>query len=473
MAAPTTSASFKQMPPELIAWIMRSVSLPEDLFAFILTCRRMNQIFNNQKSSMLSSVVQNAIHPYALADAINAVRCSKISKLVDSSTDTESTKLTITHFCQTYAKKENCIVHQGRIDEPTATALCRLYSGVHFFLSDFTASALESLRASTSAQIETAHNFGSKSVLSSTERGRLQRAFFRFEIFRRLFRQPLHRDDSTPFPDGKEQAELFLSHFPAWEIEELACIHQYLQGAIEKEFDKIEDELVERLELFAYPGSSFYSNNPGTWLETKNFEWFGFGFLSEYEKQIHHADYAREFFFSRGLQFMKRFIESDEKDRLTIVMSVPPWLKFEAFLQEALTADISSSKRPSCAVHKGEKQAFQGDTLEKQNHGWLWANGYEPTAEYYLHQDWDLRRLGYVFWDNERLEESGIFCSVRKRQSLFADPEGYCDRSKMPSVPDRLGKVVRCSWTALESLEPSDEKREEISHWIDESCWKD
>ncbi|OJJ33592.1 hypothetical protein ASPWEDRAFT_71083 [Aspergillus wentii DTO 134E9] len=90
-------------------------------------------------------------------------------------------------------------------------------------------------------------------ILAPSESFRIQRAFYRLEIFRLLFNtQGLVLNDGEPFSKEEvlspsDQSDLFLTIFSPWEMEEIQCIREFiyrvyetLPGAsdMETEFEK-------------------------------------------------------------------------------------------------------------------------------------------------------------------------------------------------------------------------------------------
>ena len=97
-------------------------------------------------------------------------------------------------------------------------------------------------------------------------------------------------------------------------------------------------------------------------------------------------------------------------------MHLPP----SEFLAEALNEEpydatfvTSKFEEYMQAIASGVKMQFQGDSIQNPNQAWLWAHSYQPCELYVeaSHQfpvGEGLRRFGYVFWDNKRLQASGI-----------------------------------------------------------------
>ena len=66
------------------------------------------------------------------------------------------------------------------------------------------------------------------STPTASELRRFERALYRFEIYRNLFRQPRNRRErgiGTEF-----QKRVFFDRFPPWKNEQLGCIHDLLFG---------------------------------------------------------------------------------------------------------------------------------------------------------------------------------------------------------------------------------------------------
>ena len=67
--------------------------------------------------------------------------------------------------------------------------------------------------------------------LSTNEKRRIHRALYRFELFRVLFTEPTNTEDYPKdewYFTALEQSLLYLHCFRVWEIEELACVRDYM-----------------------------------------------------------------------------------------------------------------------------------------------------------------------------------------------------------------------------------------------------
>lgn len=79
--------------------------------------------------------------------------------------------------------------------------------------------------------------------LSSTEQGRLQRAFYRYELYTQIFSSDI-RCSGEKLWEMPSDSYFFLENYQHWEIEELACVENYLWSRLSSSFDRIEPRFV-------------------------------------------------------------------------------------------------------------------------------------------------------------------------------------------------------------------------------------
>ena len=324
--------------------------------------------------------------------------------------------------------------------------------------------------------------------LSRVERWRLQRAFFRFEIFSTA----LHcagAHDRAPSAKlfSQRHNDRFLNILQPWEREEFVCILDYLSAKVEAVFDKLELDYVERMterflsgemdhRMTAVHHSSTLegetdTNDPVTSIpgaqdptcpdhETNGGQPearvdHSVHFFATSTKRNLHARYVAHLI-TLGLPYLRRLFQSRIKDQREFVFSN---LKVEGEMSNlvaqkwtnrdqasllrrqgvegaaqphrhrqlgaaaviANTAAGAAAVPPAFAglfvpghvadVTAGENQrvlTFEGDKIGKPNLGLLWTHGFTGTnvcggACDHLH-----RALGYVFWDQGRLNEMGL-----------------------------------------------------------------
>ena len=193
--------------------------------------------YQSQRHAIMSSILVRDIHPDVLFDALAIVDALKLPRNYDDHVP----KLKV-FVAQYMATRNSQDVALERLDPGTIDILWKLHQSVLDVTKDFVDHAL------------LLHPFPGGSSnhhrpLSPNEVRRIHRAFYRYELFTILFREPkLHHDerrtrlrdrgrrtarlalqrDSIRSLDSNDKSWLFLTHFNAWEVEEIACIRDYL-----------------------------------------------------------------------------------------------------------------------------------------------------------------------------------------------------------------------------------------------------
>ena len=494
-----TYGGLASLSTELLYEILNQLSSLRDLYALIRASALFYRAFLSTKSSILSRILQNAIHPDVLPDVLAAARASEIVKLIrsrsQSEDDDELIRQRTIDFLNEYRAHPNNYQPANIDNQALLIPLCRLYSSVEFFLDDFTSKALSALQnplllpygphsCKSSSEIDSLDSLAS---LSTIERGRLQRAFFRFEIYRKVFHIAEEPRGLDPLFSEIEQADLFLPLFAPWEIEELACVNQYLMNTLESVFDGLEDDFVnavlkavasdsssktlershsvlsstsnvhkERLGIFH---DDWYVNEPthcnplspldSSYVGMKMLDWYSLNFFEKHQKKVHHKSHITALV-SRGLPFLKCYLELDKQARTDLTLSTFT-LHTRPSLHEILQDyhnELQQNDRRAQAEHQ-----FDVDSLKACNYGWIWANKQRlRRGNYGLACRVDLMNRGYVFWDMGRLQESGILdtpCDIADR--TFDPPPQGRDRRQMSSAEERL-EGVRVRGEVLERL---------------------
>jgi hypothetical protein len=110
----------------------------------------------------------------------------------------------------------------NRWTAPEAFAIGKLHSCVEKFTADFVAEMLRKTSA-----LGCADDPPPSWPASRAETDRIQRAFYRFEVYCNLF-----RDRKQTLFKHHERGDLFFSKFAPWENEQLACVHDFLFRAV-------------------------------------------------------------------------------------------------------------------------------------------------------------------------------------------------------------------------------------------------
>lgn len=217
--------SLCSLPIEIKQVILYHLTDLSTLKAAILSHSTIYSAFTNKKASITIQVSLNSIPQDLFPDAVFAFHASTIegwtwSRRAMTQDWTRERVLSILDY-----HRNDRLPRTISLKE--AFAMKKLYRVIKFFTSDFIAAAL-ARKPSTLPQHPP----------SSQEWNRVARSFYRFEIYRHLFRMR-DRCDYPGFDREKrpkrsldfkeeEQWEVYYRHCAVWELEQLASVSEYL-----------------------------------------------------------------------------------------------------------------------------------------------------------------------------------------------------------------------------------------------------
>ncbi|KAL8683417.1 MAG: hypothetical protein Q9224_006686, partial [Gallowayella concinna] len=281
------SASFETISPEVQAQIMRNLDSIPALFSLLRASPRYYQVFRSRKEYLLTQLAFNHFHPQITEDVMELATVFRFPRPADRQT------------VQDYLNERDH--HQLTQEQPsmalsTSIPLCKIGRTITWFLEDYRQNSLELLsKLGTDMELEQDPQV-LNSDLSIIERGRLQRAFCRFETFCRLFVAQKGEDTSPTWDTYDNQARWFLEDgFLPDEIEEIACIRDFLVRRLWKTFDAIEEDAMES-EISDQVRKLGEACTPKDWFSN--------------QAKAHHVQYM-EYLMAQGLEFLQQIFTSD------------------------------------------------------------------------------------------------------------------------------------------------------------------
>ncbi|KAG0650785.1 hypothetical protein D0Z07_2215 [Hyphodiscus hymeniophilus] len=203
--------------------------------------------------------------------------------------------------------------------------------------------------------------------LSSSEKRRIYRALYRFELFRVLFTEPFDIQlppKSRSCFDAMDQSLLFLSIFKAWEVEEIACIRDYI---IRRHQEILRESSFELSKLC-----------PKKDLQDEYWQKQNTGYLM-----------------SLGLQFLCRLLNVSSAVQKASIFDGNIFCDRE-FLTEALEEDPYDWVYPTdtyTAAENGDELLFEDDSLVGgPNAAWPWATHQKVYVLYFEEHKEPLRK---------------------------------------------------------------------------------
>lgn len=182
------------------------------------------------RQSILAKVLSRDIGPDVLFEAH-----AKVKALMTNKKDGSE----IRRYLQDYrsTRREPASVSIERVPLPHIAVLSQIQRAVRFAMKDFCQATLSRhpLNGEKEERIM---------PLSTNEGRRIGRAFYRFEIFCSMLGQPGFK--VKRILNCMDMCHLFLNHFPPWEVEEIACVRDYIIGRYAQFFAKHERAITQR-----------------------------------------------------------------------------------------------------------------------------------------------------------------------------------------------------------------------------------
>ena len=301
--------------------------------------------------------------------------------------------------------------------------------------------------------------------VSTTEKGRLQRAFFTLELYSHLFHT---KPDHDSIFTANEQSRLFFDRMPSWQIVELACVHNYLIDRLGDIFDEVENRFVicvleenarvknektARFENFcsghhedsAYDCELCASSGSESMSESESesasetmsdidsedeIDWrfslsyrdgpdrFDYDdlFFAQLTKHSDHKIYM-EYMISLGLDLFHSLFLGGDKKRFQIVVANAKYggaflaKSFEELTGSHMVVDNMGARQKE-EIPWGHSLEFHGDNLNSPNLAWLWSFGFKQHSSSYSIGDslksCFLRSWGYTSRDATRIRSFHI-----------------------------------------------------------------
>ncbi|KAF6236490.1 hypothetical protein HO173_005271 [Letharia columbiana] len=210
--------------------LQRLADLPS-LSAIVHASPSYHRAYVARRQSILAKVVSRDI----FSDSLFEAHALAIALRTNNKDGSE-----IRRFLKDYksTRREAVSVSIERFPLPQITILSQVQHAVRFAMKDFCQATLSKHPLSSERE-------GDITPLSTHEARRISRAFYRFEIFCTVFSQPGFKVKRKL--DCMDMCHLFLNQFPPWEVEEIACIRDYITGRYAQLFAKHEHELVQHL----------------------------------------------------------------------------------------------------------------------------------------------------------------------------------------------------------------------------------
>jgi hypothetical protein len=224
-------SAIESLPTELRIAILEAVTEVRSLDALLRASPGCWRAFHGPRIKILKALLQHALRPSLLLEARTVVQATEVPRAGERLTS-------LRHFMTGYKESKARLASSGNASVELPPSGVEIADGdvievanrellIQILTVNFCKDALRPVSASKrSAPIPRAHL-----EISETEKHRIQRAMYRFEIFVALFAE---KDFGKPYRGHgvgeQEMADLYFGGegMKAWEAEELACVRDWI-----------------------------------------------------------------------------------------------------------------------------------------------------------------------------------------------------------------------------------------------------
>ena len=443
--------SVLSLPAELHVMILERLC-PVDLYSAINALDVWRNIMEGNHKKIMIGVMFRAIDPETEADFVLALRLQEVWGLEGRKHPQRAKSRDILQeFEDGKLGSLQDMIHNGF----HPTVMLNLYAHFDHFMALFISSATHDLPQITFRwELQENVKIG-RWMTTISERIRLQRAFFRFEIISCLM-----QTYQSCIPNRKTPVARFIAKLHPWEVEELNCLVQFYTWLMQKVLDKVDDNFVNLINgklsqlpvpgpVFSYQGlnGSIYNPQLPQFTIWQNWEFtataLNLHFFATGDRTQACFCIAR-CLISRGVLVMRKLMETHICTATEIIQAAYADSQFTYNMLQLLCSVYRKNSHPQPVVPIWAPRLFYvNEAVNNFNYGWLWAfaqTGIFPGVN--LVCNYTLRNVGYVFWDKLRLQQYDFVRKVRPPFNRDKDfPPNYL-RAKFiayrPSVFNRL-----------------------------------
>jgi hypothetical protein len=424
-----TAQWLQNLPTELVLNIVERLSTPADLIHLLKTSRRIEAICFQRIDGIFIHILQRSIAPEAMQFALGCVEVVRHCPILPQGHQTidaylqayqDSLRNFLSNFWSRGIDINAFFARRDRV-----LALAKLAIRVDRFVDDYfvrTQSLIRGIHETYLAEIPqstgrlrlpaTAISQG-RLEMSETERARLQRAFFCFEMYSRCF--PI-RTGLSGFDHEMVNTRFQLLHFivnvSAWQLEELACVYEYLWLRLEVRISWYEQRLLEEImnDIGVIPLRA--RDNMATLREqgyTHFSEWSHRLFLYSLEGKRHTLDDIA-CCLSSGLSFLEQMILASPEAARDLIRSREMQSRGH-FHRGSLRRAIRRWSPNDAAEILAPRRSFRAESLHV-DHPSVPNYRIRDVPEYRTVHDFEfapLRQCGHAIWDTDLLRQTPAF----------------------------------------------------------------
>ncbi|KAI0897554.1 hypothetical protein F4806DRAFT_462652 [Annulohypoxylon nitens] len=360
-------ATFTTIPCEIMISILRELGNVRFLLPSLLTCRHVYSCFK-ENPGVAAEILQRQIPQVVIPYSIAVLEASHLSP---------RDKTLVHELLETlYTQPSKFTERLRTMPVPLLTKMGHIHGVVHDLATDFASSAWTRLSKDIGSKV------AGCLILSPSESLRFCRAFYRVELYFRLFRC---RNSLTTIPFHEHR---FFSNQPPWEKEQLASVQDFLELKLSKASHDVLAHDVEFGEL-------------------------GIDYITTGDN-----NHFRQLWLSQGVDFIHRLMGENSYDgKKALLKSAFATGKVDLYeaLMSPLEMDLNDDVPLSDYTDEGLAALFPSTESQDQDtdkgpfEAWRMAFNHWPRSAWVmLSNNSGLRERAYVFWDLDRIETYGM-----------------------------------------------------------------
>jgi hypothetical protein len=207
----------ENLPLELLVAILQQLDNIYSLFSSLLTCHTFYNVYNEYPNVIKTAVFRRQLTPALLPYPIAALEASRLPPL--------NREASIREVITTLSDPPHHLTARlEALPLSTLLKLERTHQAIKSLVADFATTASNFL-------FQDSPDVSSDVIiLSENESFRFFRSFYRFEIYFNIF--PGAKGVLNFDPSESSDVAFFFSRYTAWELEQLVCIHNFLEEKI-------------------------------------------------------------------------------------------------------------------------------------------------------------------------------------------------------------------------------------------------
>ncbi|KAI0544287.1 hypothetical protein F4679DRAFT_589652 [Xylaria curta] len=372
-------ARVTDLPCEVIIAVFKQLNRIRFLLSCLLTCRHFYYSYK-ANPRLAIEIIKQQVGPALLTYSIAAQEASR--------SPSPHVRLSATKLLETLRNKPDILIDRLR-DYPLVALvqLGHMHDLVEKYANEF---AAEAWRYTNEPLLQPSDRFpfSDRLSLSPTEQFRFYRAFYRVELYFRLF-----RDDNT-----RTLIDQFFSGHSPWENEQLACINKYL-------CQKYYPELISWKTWSESIGLT-HSAPHGTWYSLRTDYWVskGLDLINQLENTTSRKE--QQSLLTAGYRYSSYFRHPD--------------IRYYSAMQSATAADYYERGGSLTALYKDKEDSDIGPLT-------AWKETITWAGETWIAENKANRLYAYVLWDLTRIQKYDMlnFFLVNQGETVGCGGMGY------------------------------------------------